>query len=80
MRALFLALVISATVFATGTTQLAAHDYRFCIQGEDFGNGDCSFVTYQQCQAAASGRLAYCGASLAFSNVAPMNRTHPRHH
>lgn len=80
MRALFLALATSATVFAVGTTQVAAHDHRFCIQGEDFGNGDCSFVSYQQCQATASGRLAYCVADLAVSDVVPTNRTHPRHH
>jgi hypothetical protein len=59
---------------------VTAHDYRFCIHGEDFGNGDCSFVTYQQCRASASGRLAYCEVDVAMSNVVPINRTHPRHH
>ena len=79
MRALFLALATSTTVFAAGMTQLAASD-RFCIQGEEFGNGDCRFVTYQQCQATAAGLLASCRADLAFANVIPINRAHSRHH
>ncbi len=86
MRALFLALAISTvalatstTVFAAGATQLAVSD-RFCIRGEEFGSEDCRFVTYQQCQATASGLLASCGANLAFTNVVPTNRTHSRHH
>jgi hypothetical protein len=39
----------------------AARDYPFCIKGCDFGSGrgDCSFSSYQQCQASASGRDAY---------------------
>jgi Protein of unknown function (DUF3551) len=62
MCTLFLAIVTSATVFATGMTEVAASDYRYCIQGgEDFGGGagDCSFASYQQCQATASGRMGY---------------------
>jgi hypothetical protein len=39
MRTLFLALVTSATVFVTGVTEVAASDYRYCIQGENFGSG-----------------------------------------
>jgi hypothetical protein len=39
----------------------------FCIRGCDFGGGggfgDCSFSTYQQCQATASGRDATCAAN-----------------
>ena len=56
MRTLLLALATSATVFVTGVTEVAAGDYRYCIQGEEFagGAGDCSFASYQQCQATAS--------------------------
>jgi hypothetical protein len=36
MRTVFLALATSATVFATGVTEVAAGDYRYCIQGDDF--------------------------------------------
>lgn len=44
----------------------AAQDFPFCLKGCDFGNGDCSFVTYQQCQATASGRDAWCDVNPAF--------------
>ena len=79
MRTLFLALVTSATVLVTGVTEAAASDYRYCIQGDDFGSGDCSFASYQQCQTTASGRTAYCGANLRFPNVIPIDRTRLRH-
>lgn len=38
-----------------------ARDYRFCLvsPGYDFP-GDCSYSTYRQCKASASGRLADC--------------------
>ena len=36
MRTLFLALATSAIVFASGVTEVAAGDYRYCIQGDDF--------------------------------------------
>jgi hypothetical protein len=39
-----------------------ADGYPYCIKGCDFGGarGDCSFVSYQQCLATASGRDAWC--------------------
>ena len=65
MRTLFLAaLATSATIFATGVTPVAASEYRYCLQGDDYaGAGDCGFTSYQQCQATASGRTAYCVAN-----------------
>ena len=73
MRTLFLVLATSATIFATGATPVAARDrvtpvaaseYRYCLQGDDFaGAGDCEFASYVQCQAAASGRTATCAAN-----------------
>jgi Protein of unknown function (DUF3551) len=47
---------------AVGSMPVAALDYPYCIKGCDFGagRGDCSFATYRQCQASASGRTAYC--------------------
>jgi hypothetical protein len=44
----------------------AAQDFPFCLKGCDFGNGDCSFTSYQQCLATASGRDAWCDANPAF--------------
>ena len=52
-----------------GALPAAARDYPFCIKGCDFGasGGDCSFSSYQQCQATASGRDAYCDINPNFS-------------
>ncbi|WP_084799775.1 DUF3551 domain-containing protein [Bradyrhizobium sp. Ai1a-2] len=81
MRTLLLALATSATVFATAVTPVAASEYRFCLQGEEFaGGGDCGFTSYQQCQAAASGRTAFCGANLGLAAIPTTNRVKPRHH
>ena len=64
MRTLFLVLAASATIFATGVTPVAASEYRYCLQGDDFaGAGDCEFTSYAQCEAAASGRTATCAAN-----------------
>jgi hypothetical protein len=51
---------VSFLVLAPSAAQ--ARDYPYCIKGEyyDSGVGDCSFDTYQQCLATASGRRAYC--------------------
>ena len=39
-----------------------ATDYPYCLQGRETGYpGDCSYRTYQQCEASASGRDAFCG-------------------
>ena len=44
----------------------------FCIKGCDFGGGagDCSFSSYRQCVATASGRDATCAANPYFSENA----------
>jgi len=59
-RILLALLVISA---AGALHAAAARDYPFCLKGCDFGAGDCSFNSYLQCQAAASGREAWCDAN-----------------
>ena len=42
----------------------AAGDYPYCIQGGGFGYpGECSYSTYNQCLASASGRRVYCGVN-----------------
>jgi hypothetical protein len=63
------ALMLCCAVSAIGTRPAAARDYPFCIKGCDFGSGrgDCSFSTYQQCQASASGRDAWCAENPFFS-------------
>ena len=59
---------------AIGSTPVTAGEYPFCIKGCDFGSGrgDCSFATYQQCQASASGRDATCAANPYFSRAAEL--------
>jgi Protein of unknown function (DUF3551) len=47
-----------------------AQDYPFCIKGGAYegGVGDCSFSTYEQCRATASGRDSYCDANPFYSS------------
>src|SRR5216110_2410944 len=71
MRTLFLALATSATIFATSVAPVGASEYRYCLQGDDYaGAGDCGLTSYQQCEATASGRTAYCGVNSYLANAA----------
>ena len=83
MRAVFLAFVTSAVVFAAGSSPASASDYPYCIQGDEYagGAGECIFTTRAQCQATASGRMAYCSENRYFSVSAPLiDRNRLRHH
>lgn len=53
----------------TATIPATAREYPYCIKGCDFGGagGDCSFASYQQCQATAAGRDAWCAANPNFN-------------
>ena len=54
-------LVAALTIAGSGALDAAiAREYPFCIKGCDFGAGYCGFDSYAQCQAAASGRDAWC--------------------
>ena len=45
--------------------------YPFCIQGDEFpGLSNCTFTSYEQCQATASGRFLYCIANPYYVGVA----------
>jgi hypothetical protein len=82
MRTVFLALATSATIFVIGQTPAAAQDYQYCIQGDEFagGAGECSFSSYAQCQASASGRMAACAPNRYLNaNAQLVVRSHPRH-
>ncbi|MEO6841323.1 MAG: DUF3551 domain-containing protein [Bradyrhizobium sp.] len=50
-----------------------AGNFPFCISGDDYqgagGAGDCSFTSYAQCQATASGRAASCSSNPYYSNA-----------
>jgi hypothetical protein len=54
-----LALVASATVI--DTTPASARDFPYCIVSRGTGSpGDCSYRSYRECMATASGRAATC--------------------
>ena len=81
MRTLLFALMALGTLTAIDTTPAAARDYPFCILGKDYaGLGDCSFDSYQQCMATASGRFAYCERNPFFSGYAAERPSKPRRH
>jgi len=75
MRLVFLALLV-----VVSATPAFARDYPYCIKGCDFGagRGDCSFSSYQQCQATAAGRDAWCAENPNFNAKAEMqgDRSH----
>jgi hypothetical protein len=60
-----------------GSAPAAAYDYPYCLQGRGIGvPGDCSYQTYAQCQASASGRGLYCNINprVAFARQQPRTR------
>jgi hypothetical protein len=67
--------------FAT-VTPAAARDYPWCAQGGEYDYpGECSYSSYEQCQASVSGRLLYCDRNprFAYSQVSPVQpRSHRR--
>ena len=63
MRKTTLTIAAALTAFASvaGSAPASAYDYPYCLQGRTVGiPGDCSFQTYAQCQASASGRGLSC--------------------
>jgi hypothetical protein len=80
MRKLMLAMVAVTAVGAgvtAGSAPAAAYDYPWCAQGRGFGvPGDCSYQTYAQCMASASGRNLYCNINprAAFGQQQPPRR------
>jgi hypothetical protein len=65
--------ITSKSYWPSEARRSTAGDNRYCIQGEYYGGGvgDCSFASYQQCQATASGRNAYCGVNPWLPNAVP---------
>jgi uncharacterized protein DUF3551 len=59
-----LALSAATAGMVAGTAPAAAYDYPYCVQGRGIGiPGDCSYRTYDQCMASASGRGLYCNVN-----------------
>ena len=62
-NAMVVILAVSAATVA-GAAPAAAYDYPYCVQGRGVGvPGDCSYQTYGQCMASASGRGLYCNVN-----------------
>jgi hypothetical protein len=66
MRGMFLTLAAAGGLAMVSLTPAEAVGtrYPFCLQGQDSpGLSQCTFTSYEQCQATASGRLLYCVAN-----------------
>jgi hypothetical protein len=51
-------------VLTSAASSASAQDYPYCLRGRDTGiPGDCSYASYGQCMASASGRNAYCNVN-----------------
>lgn len=78
MRRIVLALLAAGIVGTIGSGSAAAKDYRYCLQSRHMGiPGDCSYDTYSQCRASASGRNADCNINprVAFSQQRRVHRS-----
>ena len=82
MRKLMLAMLAVATAGVgsiASSVPAAAYDYPWCTQGRSLGYpGDCSYQTYAQCMASASGRALFCGINprVAFAQGWPGRRVY----
>src|SRR6201995_6090813 len=66
MRNVILALLAASGLAMVGTAPASAVGtrYPFCIQGDQYpGLSNCTFTSYEQCEATASGRFLYCIAN-----------------
>jgi hypothetical protein len=80
MRNLVVALLAAAGLAAIGTAPAEAVGtrYPFCIQGDEYpALSNCTFTSYEQCQATASGRMLYCIAN-PYYNHGPAGDVDPR--
>ena len=70
-----LAVLAAGAATMASPTPAAAYDYPYCAQGRGVGiPGDCSYQTYAQCMASASGRNLYCNVN----SRAALNQQQPR--
>lgn len=86
MRSALLAALVLGAAAALSNAPAQAGERAFCIKGQGHGqaHGDCSFDTYEQCLATASGLLNYCDANPFYrghaSSAPRRHRHHRRHH
>ena len=69
-------LLVLTAFTALAAMPAQARDYPYCIRGCNFGSGlgDCSYSSYQQCQATASGLVGTC-AENPFYKAKPLYNT-----
>jgi uncharacterized protein DUF3551 len=83
LRPLLMAGLLAGAAFAPSASQAQGYyAYPYCVQGHDYGwPGDCSFSSYEQCMATASGTLNSCGINPRFAFRQPDIRPqrHRRH-
>jgi uncharacterized protein DUF3551 len=64
LRIGMMALAAAGIALLASPAPAAAYDYPWCVQARGFGYpGDCSYQTYAQCMASASGRYASCNVN-----------------
>jgi Protein of unknown function (DUF3551) len=83
MRKFLLAMTaLAAAGIVTLSAPAAAYDYPWCVVARGWGYpGDCSYQTYAQCMASASGRYAYCNVNpyVAFARQRRGQPVYPRY-
>jgi len=68
MRVTGLAILAAGMIGIAASSPAEARDYRYCLQSPLVGiPGDCSYDTYAQCRASASGRYADCNINPRFA-------------
>jgi hypothetical protein len=73
-------MLVAGVAITAGPSPAAAYDYPWCLQGKGVGiPGDCSYRTYGQCMAIASGRYGYCNVNprVAFERTRRGRRAYP---
>src|SRR6476646_7333803 len=66
MRKAILAVLAAGglAAFSAAPAEAVGTRYPFCLQGDEYpGLSYCTFTSYEQCQATASGRFLYCIAN-----------------
>lgn len=80
MRGMALAILAAGVMAAVASTPAEAREYRFCLQSPGLGiPGDCSYDTYAQCRASASGRFADCNINPRYAFLGPERPRHRRY-
>jgi len=77
--ALLTTTLLASAVCALASTAASAQS-SYCARGCDFGSGDCSYSSYQQCQASVSGRVGWCDANPEYRQVRDLQpqSVHPK--